>query len=156
MKYKTEVEVTDWSEQEILDHVSGLSKQLGGMGLAYERDAWSGKRTYARAGSRHGYSRQTPRWHMNSLTYHDAPYDCFGKELVPYARPKANYAELDHYTISTCKRSCWKKNIVICVRTLNKSGRKHLSIHVAGDCPYTYYDEKSRSVTEWHSLRHRG
>ncbi len=142
-KLATEIEVTNLSDQEVYHYVSELCAQLGGMRMEYERNQFTrGRREYSPAGSRQGFTQQHPPWVCADSCYHDEPYECFGGELVPYARPKAHYRSLCHYTITTCKRTCWKKNVVVCIREMIKSDRKLLSIHIAGECPYTHYKEQ--------------
>ena len=144
MEYQTEIEVTEFSNQELYHHVSELSAQLGGIRLRYFRD-YRGDVVYSpHASSRRGLSQQFPPWpgEYHRSCYHDEPYECFGKK-VPYARPKATYRALTHFTITACKSSCLGKNTVICIRELMKSGRKFLTIHIAGECPYTNYMKRS-------------
>ena len=79
---------------------------------------------------------------------------CFGIKEIEVSKPwgaatdelarisskaKGQYDTVEHYTLTDCTEECWKKAIVVCVRTMEKSENMYMTAHVAGECPYCNY-----------------
>jgi hypothetical protein len=135
--------------EERLQRVVKYIKELGGKGTRRHRNHFSGQLETRFTGHRQGECH--PHDRKDRETWDEQ--GCFGSRSVPdqnyygstneeyriHMRAKGQYEIVEHYTLVNCKKECFHKAIVVCVRTMATSSEEYMTTHVAGKCPYCNY-----------------